>query len=81
MWDDGSTWLGHGVSITALVGAVTGLVTPVAAVITTCWFAVQLYESRTVQDIVKRRRARKILRLKIRLNELERSNTTADVTD
>lgn len=68
---DGYDWLGHGMSIGALLGVLAGVFTPFAALVTGLWFTVQLYESKTVQNWVRHRRERRIAKLKMLLGELE----------
>jgi hypothetical protein len=63
-------WIGHTFSVGALVGVLTGLFTPLAAVATTVWFCVQVYESKTIQGFMRSRRERKIAKLRLKLAEL-----------
>lgn len=68
---EGLSWIGHSLSVGAIVGALVGVITPVATLIALVWYSVQLWESNTVQNMLQRRRQRKILALKMRLQELE----------
>lgn len=45
----------------AIVGAFAQLLPPIAALFACAWYAVQIYESKTVQDWLARRRVRKAL--------------------
>ncbi len=81
MFDQGSSesasaltsWLGHSVSLTALIGVVAGFFTPLAAVITTCWFGLQIWESQTVQELRRNRKARKLEKLRDQIAKLEKN--------
>lgn len=67
---DINAWIGHSLSISALIGVAMGFFTPLAALATTIWFCVQIWESQTVQGVRKRHRERRIARLELRLEEL-----------
>lgn len=71
MDDWGLNWLGHSLSLGAIIGAMAGIFTPIAALVAASWYGVQLYESKTVQGLIRRRREHKIRMLRLRLAELE----------
>lgn len=65
--------IGHTVSIGGLVSYYIGWLPAPAALIAFVWYAIQIYESNTVQNWRNRRRERKISRLKRQLAILEAS--------
>jgi uncharacterized membrane-anchored protein len=64
-------WLGNGASVAAIVGTIAGILPSFAALVALIWYAIQIYESPTIQRWVASRRHRKIARLKVQLAELE----------
>lgn len=70
-WHDFNMWLAHGLSGAAIVGTIVGLLPPFAAGIALIWYSIQIYESKTVQTFIRRRRERKIAALKRRLQDLQ----------
>lgn len=62
------SWTADGVSAAAIVGAISGILPPLAALGGVIWYAIQIWESKTVQKHVRRLRAR---RRAIRLAVLE----------
>ena len=68
------TWLnyiGHSLSGTAILGTIIGWFPPVAAGVAACWYFIQMYESRTVQRYLHRRRQLKIAKLQAAIKVLE----------
>jgi hypothetical protein len=66
-----SQWLGNGASIAALLGSFLGWIPAIGALVAAAWYAIQIYESATVQRWVANRRVRKIARLKARVIMME----------
>jgi len=64
---DLSHWVGHLVSVGAIIGTIAGYLPAVAAIIAMLWYLVQLYESGTVQSYLRGRRDRKIAKLTMEL--------------
>lgn len=72
-------WIGHSISAGALLGALTGLIPALAALIAVIYYIIQIYESDTVQKYLDKRRriwkARRVAKLraqqKVLLAELE----------
>lgn len=70
-WDIMAKVGGHTLSVTGIVGAILGIVPGIAAAFAIVFYCVQLYESKTMQRWLTRRRHRKIIRLRSRVRELE----------
>lgn len=76
---DLSHWIGHGLSLAAILSTLAGLLPAIAALAAVVWYAVQIYESETCQKWLDKRRmkwkARRIAKLraeqKVLLAELE----------
>lgn len=47
---------GDAVSIGAVLGAITGILPAIAAVVTIIWTSIRIYETKTVQDWLARRK-------------------------
>jgi uncharacterized membrane protein YccC len=60
-----------GAAAMAILASLAGWLPPAAAVIGIIWYAIQIWESRTLQDWVQRRYARKIVRLAAKLAALQ----------
>ena len=79
---DLSHWVGHIVSGAAILGnwsgMISGFATSVAAIVAFSWYAVQLYESKSVQRFLTTRRERKIAALRVRLAQLEAQKLKED---
>ena len=62
------SWTGHALSIGALLAVFAGVLPAMAAIASFLWFAIQIYESRTVQHWKNNRRmrnhAKKLARLR-----------------
>jgi hypothetical protein len=67
---DVSHWTGHVISLLAIIGSIAGWLPAVAALAGFIWYAIQIYESQTVKDWVKRRHARAVVRAEIKLAKL-----------
>jgi uncharacterized protein (DUF2062 family) len=46
----------HAVSATIALGAIAGVLPPLAALVAILWYAIQIWESKTVQNWFKRKR-------------------------
>jgi hypothetical protein len=68
---DLSHWAGHIVSLFALTGSLFGIIPAIAGVAALVWYIIQIVESRTVQEWLRKRNARKIVRLQAELAALE----------
>jgi hypothetical protein len=66
-----ASWMGHTLSSIAIVGSAFGWFPYFAAFLAACWYAVQLYESKTIQDSIKAHRLRKAARLRAKLMIVE----------
>ncbi len=71
---DLSHWTGHIISLFALTGSLFGVIPAIAGVAALIWYVIQIVESRTVQEWVHRRNARKIVKLQAELAALELRN-------
>ena len=65
--------IGHVASGVALLGALIGIVPAVAAVVAFVWYAVQIYESKTFQDYLKRRREKYVVLQQKRIIRMQRA--------
>ena len=73
-------WIGNVASVGAVLGALTGLLPAVGAVIAIIWYAIQIKESVTFNQFRRRRRQRKIARLHAELqllSELQKQDKDA----
>lgn len=66
-----TNWFGNAVSVGAIAGTMAGWLPAVSAIVALIWYMIQIYESKTVQEWIAARRARKIARLKARVILLE----------
>jgi hypothetical protein len=71
-------WLGHIVSLFAIGGSLFGLIPALAALLAVIWYALEIYENRTVQRWVRARKLRKLVRLRARAVALELSIRNED---
>jgi len=62
---------GHSLSTIAIVGTILGWFPAIAAVAAFVWYCIQIWQSKTVQDYLKKRRRRLLHRLRDRIKELE----------
>lgn len=69
--DNPYAWAGHVVSILTWLGTILGLLPAVAATVAIIWYAIEIWESRTVRAWVAKRHERKIMRLNARLAALQ----------
>lgn len=65
------TWLAHIISIFAIGGSFFGLIPAVAALLAVIWYLIEIYESRTIQKLIRVRRLRKLVRLRAKAVALE----------
>lgn len=63
---------GHVASFGAVVFTLGGYLPPLAAFVALAWYFIQIAESETFRNMLKRRRERRIERLKKKLHDLER---------
>lgn len=70
MLDDLIHWAMHGTAGVTIVGALSGVLPPFVALIGGIYYAIQVYESKTVQDWLARRRISKIAKLRKKLAQL-----------
>jgi hypothetical protein len=61
---------GHTISTLAIIGAWIGLMPAIASIAALAWYALQFYESKTVQRWIRSRRQRKIAKYTRLLQEL-----------
>lgn len=64
-------WIGNSVALGAIVSTIIGIIPAVAALLALIWYVIQIYESETTKLWLAKRKARKIIRLKIALAKLE----------
>ena len=69
---------GHVISIIAVVGSLAGLLPAIAGLAGLIWYCVQLYESKTIQNWLRTRRARKIARHVMAIQKLEAEDKRID---
>lgn len=83
MWDfDFPGWLNwvfHSLSVTAIVGALSGFFPPIAALVAIIYYLLQIWRDPTVQNWIQYRRQRKIAKyeeeLKILREKISRAVT------
>lgn len=68
---DWLAWVGNSLSLTAIAGTLIGWLPPLAAFAAICWYSIQIYESKTFQSWLKRRRCRKVERLQRELARIK----------
>lgn len=61
MYDHLNVQIAHIASAGAILGALGGWLPPAAAFIGMVWYCIQIFETKTVQDWIKRRRTRKVV--------------------
>ena len=66
-------WVGNLASVGAIIGAVTGIIPLVAAVIAIVWYSIMIKESDTYRKWKVTRHRRKLARLREQVTQLERS--------
>lgn len=65
------TWTGHVLSLISIGGAFVGVLPFVASIFALVWYSLEIYENKTVQAYLSRRRARRVLKLKSKLAALD----------
>lgn len=70
MWDDFVHWTMHGTAGVTILGAMSGVLPPIAALIGVIYYGIQIFESKTMQDWLARRRLAKIVKLRKQLAQL-----------
>jgi chromate transport protein ChrA len=70
-WNDANTWLGHSISLGAILMTLAGLLPAAAALVAIIWYAIQIYESVTVQRWLKNRRLKALVVLRAKSVALE----------
>lgn len=68
-------WIANFAAAGTLVVTLAGYLPPLAAAVALLWYFVQIKESETFKEILRKRLARRIAKLKDKLRELERSDT------
>lgn len=68
---DGGWWVAHSASLVAILGSLTGFIAPIGALFAAAFYAVQFYQTKTVQSWIRNRRKHKIVELKARIQQLE----------
>ena len=63
--------LGHIFSAGAIIGTFSGWLPGVAAIVALVWYAIQIYESKTMQNYFRTRRDRNIAAYKVAIAKLE----------
>lgn len=66
------TWASNILGGGVVIATIIGLIPSVAGVTAVVWYAIQVYESATVQHWLARRRARKLAYLKDQVAKLEK---------
>ena len=64
-------WIANGASFGMVVISLLGLVPPIAALIAVFWYCIQIYESQTVQSLIRRRKKAQLLRLRAKAAAIE----------
>ena len=62
---------GHGLSLLAIVGAILGMIPALAAVLAVIFYVIQIWESKTVREWLKKRRLAKLHSLRNKIMVLE----------
>lgn len=75
-----NTLLGNGISLGAIIGTLAGWLPPIAALIAAVWYCVQIYESKSFQGFLMRRRAKRAERLEKQLAKLQAKLPVKDDT-
>lgn len=70
-----ASWTGHIVSLFAIGGSLFGLIPAIAAVLAVIWYALEIYDNRTVRAWRVNWRDKKIAKLKAKLMKLEAKST------
>lgn len=61
----------HTGAVASILGSLVGWLPPLAAVLAAIWYSIEIYESKTFQRIIVDRRARRVIRMRARILELE----------
>lgn len=64
-------WLGNGISLGAIITTFAGLTPAIAAFVAAVWYLVKIYESKTVQEWLAKKRHRRLARLRAEIASLE----------
>lgn len=78
-WHESIGATGHIASAGAIVFAILGWLPPLAALVGLIWYCIQIHESKTMQDWLKRRRLRRINRLREQLLVLQTLDKVEDI--
>ena len=66
----------HTGAVATILGTVLGWVPPIAAVLAMIWYSIEIYESKSFQRILADRRARRVIRLRARILQLEQLSSS-----
>jgi hypothetical protein len=64
-------WIGHSVSIATIGGFFAGFLPAIAILLPIIYYAIMVYESKTVRDFIRARRLRKLVHLRAQAVALE----------
>ena len=78
---DVSHVLGHLVSLGAIFGTVSGIVPAIAALVALIWYALQIWENKSVQTYIRTRRMRKIVKLRAKLVKAQARVVAQELVD
>lgn len=78
-WHESVGATGHIASAGAIVFAILGWLPPLAALVGLIWYCIQIHESKTMQDWLKRQRVRKINALRAQLLVLTTAEKVEDI--
>lgn len=63
--------IGDTTALVAIGSSLVGWISPLAAIVALVWYAIQIWESRTIRSFVQARAQRRIMRLKAKLASLQ----------
>lgn len=66
-----TNWVVNTAAISTIISTIIGWLPQIAAFIAMLWYAIQVYESATIQGWLKRRRLQKVAKLKILIADME----------
>ncbi len=74
---------GDSIAVAGIVMSLMGWLPPMAALVAVIWYAIQIYESRTLQAMLNKSRLRRLVQLRAKAAALELMirGTHADVTE
>jgi hypothetical protein len=72
-------WIGHSLSMATITGTILGFLPAAAAIIAFIWYAIEIYESKTVRRMLLARKLRILVRLRARAVAMELAIRNQDV--